>query len=421
MKYDHLADCHLGSWSRKPELQELNIRSFEYAIDKCITEQVSFVIAAGDFFDISFPTNTSVLSRVFAKMRELKEKNIPLYIIPGSHDFSPSGESMLKVCESAGFCINLMNLLEFDDDGKAKLSLYKDYERNVILTGILGKRIGLEVDIIKNLNKKEIEEQCKKENCLKIFIVHTAITELLPKELKNTHIEMVSCKELPKGFHYYAAGHIHEPKIVNEDGKIVAYSGCLFPNNFTELSSIQQGSFIIAKFDEEKGKIDLKEEKIKLREVLPVEIDAEGKAAKEVETEIISRLNTSDLDGKILTLKVSGELKNGRVSDINFENIYKLIYEKRCFSFLRNTHGLSTKTLTIEVSKAESVDEIEKEIIENSLRNSKGDERAKKEKLILSLLKSLDKEKAEDEKKDSFSSRLINEIVKSLNLGGKFS
>ena len=43
MKFAHLGDCHLGGW-KHPELKELNLKSFQYAIDKCIKYKVDFII-----------------------------------------------------------------------------------------------------------------------------------------------------------------------------------------------------------------------------------------------------------------------------------------------------------------------------------------------------------------------------------------
>ena len=440
MKFAHLADCHLGSWSRKPELQELNVASFEYAIDSCLSERVSFVIVAGDFFDISFPTNTSVLARVFSKLRELKEASIPLYLIPGSHDFSASGSSMLRVCGAAGLCVNLMNLLESSNDGnngKTTLKLFKDSARNLVLTGVLGLRIGMEVDVLKNIDKAEVERAVNNEKGLKIFLVHTAVTELLPSALANEHIEQISLSDLPAGFHYYAAGHIHDPIIFDGTGRgagsgeqgagggefgargAAAYSGCIFPNNFTELASIQHGSFILANFDEESEKLSLKKQDIKLRDVISLEFDAEGKSAKEVESEILACLDGKKLGAKILLLKVSGTLSSGKPSDINFELVQKIAQKEECFSFLRNTHGLATKEFEVAVSKASSVEEIELDVVNGAFKNLDDKEKEARSDLVFSLMHLLNKEKAEDETRESFSARIVDETIKILNLEEK--
>jgi hypothetical protein len=50
----------------------------------------------------------------------------------------------------------------------------------------------------------------------------------------------------PKGFDYYAGGHIH---IVSQQMLLsapVIYPGPLFPNNFSELEELHSGGFYIA-------------------------------------------------------------------------------------------------------------------------------------------------------------------------------
>jgi len=47
VKFAHLADCHIGSWSDE-KLKQLNMQSFKLAIEVCIREKVSFIIIAGD-------------------------------------------------------------------------------------------------------------------------------------------------------------------------------------------------------------------------------------------------------------------------------------------------------------------------------------------------------------------------------------
>ena len=71
MKFAHLGDCHLGSW-RQPELQELNFKSFQLAIERCLQERVEFVLIAGDLFDSAYPP-VEILKEVFAEFRKLKE------------------------------------------------------------------------------------------------------------------------------------------------------------------------------------------------------------------------------------------------------------------------------------------------------------------------------------------------------------
>ena len=124
MRFAHLADCHLGGW-RQPELKELNFKSFQYAVGKCIYEKVDFILISGDLFDSAYPP-IETLKETFQEFRKLKEANIPVFLIAGSHDYSVSGKTFLDVLEKAGFSTNASKYEE--RDGKIFLSpiVYKN-------------------------------------------------------------------------------------------------------------------------------------------------------------------------------------------------------------------------------------------------------------------------------------------------------
>ena len=107
MKFAHLADCHIGSW-RDPKLRDASTKAFSKAIDVCITKEVDFVIIAGDLFNTSLPSVDN-LKDVTLKLKQLADKKIPVYLVPGSHDFSASGKTMLDVLEHAGLLKNVVN------------------------------------------------------------------------------------------------------------------------------------------------------------------------------------------------------------------------------------------------------------------------------------------------------------------------
>ena len=143
MKFAHLGDCHLGSW-KHPELQELNFQSFQYAIDKCIEQQVDFVLFAGDLFDSAYPP-VEILKRAFGEFRRLKEANIKSFMIAGSHDYSVSGKTFLDVLEKAGFC----EMCKYDEikneKGEVeKINLQALNFKGFDIYGYPGKKSGLE-------------------------------------------------------------------------------------------------------------------------------------------------------------------------------------------------------------------------------------------------------------------------------------
>src|SRR3989338_4407607 len=95
MKFAHLSDLHIGSW-RDERLRDVSMDVFLKSIEMCRQEQVDFILFAGDLFNTAFPA-VDKLAIVARTLRELKDAGIPVYVIPGSHDFSPSGTTMIDV------------------------------------------------------------------------------------------------------------------------------------------------------------------------------------------------------------------------------------------------------------------------------------------------------------------------------------
>ena len=139
MKFAHLADCHIGSW-RDPKLRDISTKAFTKAIDTCIENIVDFILISGDLFNTYLPSIDRLKSAVI-KLKQLKDKNIPVYIIAGSHDFSPSGRTMLDVLESAGLLKNVVKGEVIDN--KLKLNFTIDKKTNTKIAGMLGKKVSL--------------------------------------------------------------------------------------------------------------------------------------------------------------------------------------------------------------------------------------------------------------------------------------
>ncbi|MEK6849164.1 MAG: exonuclease SbcCD subunit D, partial [Nanoarchaeota archaeon] len=268
MKFAHLADAHLGGW-REPKLRDANTQSFNACIDTCITEKVDFVIIAGDLFNTSMPGIDSLRVAV-QKLKDLQNAKIPTYYIAGSHDSSPSGKTMLDVLEDAGLCINLVRGTVVD--GLLNLSFTTDPKTGVKLTGILGKKGGLDKHYYTDLAREPLE----KETGTKIFVFHCALNELKPKELAD--MDAMSVSLFPKGFAYYAGGHVHvvDKGMLGTHDNII-YPGPVFPNNFAELEKLKHGTFVIY----EDGAITHR--KLSIYPVISLRIDATGKSPLDVE------------------------------------------------------------------------------------------------------------------------------------------
>lgn len=385
MKFAHLSDCHIGGW-KEETLREINLKSFEKSIDICIEQHVGFIIIAGDLFDTALPS-IEILKQTAKILNKLKEHEIPVYVIPGSHDFSVSGKTMLDVLENAGLIINVM---KFE---KNKLQFTTD-KTGVKLTGMYGKKGALESFDYEKLEKQHLEN----ENGFKIFLFHTLIDELKPKEFEM--IEATPLNLLPKNFNYYAGGHPHFVySQFHHNYGIISYPGPIYPNNFKELEKLKHGGFYI--IDVKENEIKSKHIPIKIIDAVSYFFSAENKTPKEIEQEILDTIK--DYKNKIITLRIEGCLKSGKTSDINFKSLFNNLKEAYCI--LKNTNKLTTREFQEVSVDTRKVVDIEYSIIKEHTKQS-----FIKEEKILEIIKVLDREKYEGEKTADFENRIIKEL-----------
>jgi len=156
-------------------------------------------------------------------------------------------------------------------------------------------------------------------------------------------------------------------------------------------------------------KITKKEIKIRDVEVVKLEIeDAIGATGK-----IILELEKRALEGKIVLLKLYGILKQGKHTDIKFQEIQDYVEKIGAYSFLKNTSKLvlEKQDLTIDFESSEK-EEIEERLIKNYAK----DNPSNLNELILPLMEALSLEKQEDEKSMVFESRLFSSLGKVLDV-----
>ena len=387
VKFAHMADVHLGGWKQQP-LQDLNFKSFQKAVDICISEKVDFVLIAGDLFDNSFPS-IDILKETFAEFKKIKDCGIPCFIIAGSHDYSVSGKTFLDVLEKAGFCKNVADFEETERGFILNPVIHKIFA----FYGYPGKKSGLEVKDLKNLRLHETDE-----NLFRILMLHTT----LDRVVGSLPIDFVDSSGLPDA-DYYALGHIHV--IYNKEGFV--YPGPLFPNNFAELEKLEHGGFCIVDADTENRSYSLKKIELRIKEVEQIALKVKNAVTATEET--IYELSKKNLEDKIVLLRFAGELENSKISNINFKLIEDFVMKKGAYFVLRNTHELREKEETIEAElKEENVgEETMKAFLEK--RASKFNDFAE------SLIHSLSAEKQEGETSDDFSRRIFEESRKILN------
>lgn len=403
MKFAHLADCHLGAW-REPELMELSCKTFEKAIDICLQERVDFILIAGDLLNTSMPS-VDILVKLTSLLKNLKDNQIPVYAVEGSHDYSPTGRTMLKVLEKAGL-LNLVAKAE-QIDGKLKLIFTLDEKTKTKITGIGGLKGSLEIRTYENLLREELEG----EKGFKIFLFHSGILEFKPKEFKE--MKTLPKSLLPKKFNYYAGGHIHAKLYENFNQGILALPGALFPTDIKELESYESSGFYI--LETRNNEINPKWVEIKLTNLEVISIDGNNKEPQQVEKEILKEIESRNLENKIVLLKISGTLSSGKPWELNMREISSRVSNKNPLILKINNKLTTREFQEIKIDPHKPKEEIEKELIKEHLGKVKIDH-PQEQQLTLELMDSLEKEKLEDEVVKNYRERVMKEALKTLNL-----
>lgn len=207
VKIAHLADTHLGYRQyglieREKDFYE----SFEKIIDDIIDKEVDYVIHSGDLFEQGKPPINALLcaQKGFVKLMENK---IPVIVIAGNHDFIQKKDTSIpqKLYENENF-----HILTIHDR-------YIKINEDIIVAGLPYIQKSHEKAVKKMLN--EIVKSVKSYKH-KILMLHGGTTKHFEF---NPEFELDT---IPKGFDYYAMGHIHKRILENDfKGGILSYPG----------------------------------------------------------------------------------------------------------------------------------------------------------------------------------------------------
>ena len=412
-KFAHLADCHIGA-NRGPVLEKLELAAFNKAMDVCMQENVDFVLIAGDLFHANLP-DMYVVNEAVKKMKEIKDAGIPFYVIYGSHDYSPNCTSIIDILDSTGL---IKKIVKGEDvDGKLRLEIFMDSKTQAKLVGISGRKGGLEKNYFEMLDRERLE----KEEGFKIFAFHSAISELKPESLAQ--MESIPVSLLPKGFDYYASGHVHKRTESGFSGyERVVYPGALFggyPRDLEDSAKGEKRGFYIVNFDAKVENVRFME--VSVCDFEYFEYDVSDKNSMQAKKDLFDKLSLIEAKDKIAVVKIKGELSGGKTSDISSGEIRDLLKENGALDVIINRYGLASKDYASVKVVGEDVPTIETRLLRENIgavkvsrEELKADNGAK---LAQDLLKVLRQEQKLNETKKDYVERIQRHALDALGLG----
>ena len=269
--------------------------------------------------------------------------------------------------------------------------MYQDKETGVKLAGISARKVGLEKAYFEKLDREHLENQ----DGFKIFVFHSGIEEFKPSFLKGAlDMECIPINWFPKGFNYYAGGHIHK----RDEFNIQNYQNIIFPGpsfigwgtkDYTDVAKGEKRGFYIVSCEDNK----IIENGIKLVEIKKIEgnfieFDVTGKRSKLVNDEINKKLEEEEVD-KLVVIRIFGELLSGNTSDIDTIGIRKSLTDRNAISPQINRNKLSTKELQkIRISSEDKL-EIEDGLFRENVINIKSENKLLQNKNGIMMAKEL--------------------------------
>ena len=401
IKFAHMADMHIGAAS-DPKMRELELRTLEGAFGRCVSEGADFVILAGDIFHVNIP-DLEVVKGAVEVFRRFAETGRRIYIVYGSHDFSPNAASIIDIVEAAG----LVTRVGKPSGAGEKLmpEVVKDERTGALLTGISGRRGLRERDAFEALDR----EWLGRLEGFRIFVFHTALDEI---KGEDERYESMPSSLLPEGFDYYAGGHIHRVIDMDLGGRRVVYPGPLFTGWGSDLeataSGVARGFFMV----EADGSGRVSKEFI---ETTPfkgelIRIEARGETAAQLNAMLEAITSEHDVGGKVVVLKVSGEISSGRTSDVDFAGARRRIADAGAIYVHLSRNQLRAREMESASVHGETTSQIE----DGVLREMAGAVKGRNERLTKScvevarqLLAQLRSPKLEGETQRDYDARMM--------------
>jgi exonuclease SbcD len=291
----HASDLHLGYAQYGLEVRRQDFdNAFSELVDKTIELKPDFMIIAGDLFHQPRPSNLT-LENTVRSFKRLKDAGIPVLTVDGSHDSAPNTitSTILYPLDSAGLIVHLprhRGACWSKQDCCYVYGIPNYHNRHKTAEAL----------------PKFMEENPPKPKAgiANIFVFHGAVD--LP-DVKPPYLEAeLSPNDLPAGFCYYAAGHIHDRFMGKFKDGILVYSGCTESVGYDE-AKIAKGFYHVQV--NERGEVQ--PELIELscpRKFSILEYDFSGMASAKITEQAVQMVKDADEADAIIIPVLKGTL-----------------------------------------------------------------------------------------------------------------
>ena len=413
MKFAHLSDVHLG-FQKQESLQKIEQQVFEKILDECISRKVDFILIPGDLFHVNIP-EMRVQKFAFAMFRKVHDAGIPIYVVYGSHDFSPVSNSVIDLLAEIGYITKVTDATSHED-GKISLKCIVDPKTGAKITGLSGLKVGKDREWYEKLDRESLEA----ESGFKIFLFHGGISDM--KTDSGMDGDQMPLSLLPQGFSYYAGGHMHKWNHQSFDGySNVVYPGTPFAGYHADLEDNANGEkrgFVLVEFEDTVKSVDFVE--IENTEYEVIEVDANNRKAESVNKELAEKTADIDVANKVVIIKIQGELMAGKTADVDVSIVRDNLNNKDALVVNVSKNQLTSKEYSITEAKGSNKEEIETNVFSENIGQLKFDypELLNESGIKLSskLLRELGQSKLENEKNNEYVPRIRDSALALLGL-----
>lgn len=140
------------------------------------------------------------------------------------------------------------------------------------------------------------------------------------------------------------------------------------------------------------------------------------KTPEAIELETAEYFASKDILDALITIRLSGTLSSGRVSDINFKHLLEQLYANGAYFIMKNTANLQSEAFEEIKIAASDPESMEEEIIKEHLQQNKVFDQETELYLAKTILHALNTSKKEGETVSDFQERIIQEMERILNL-----